>query len=132
MKRTPLQRKTPLRAKAPMRRKSRSRSTPVRVSARGQDCTLQFPGCRNDRETVVLAHLRMFGGGGVGMKPSDLEGVYACAWCHDRADGRVNWIRTEAGQHFDYWESIARALVRTHRALHAAGIVKIKGEENAA
>ena len=132
MKRSaPMARKTPLRAKA-MRRKSRTRSTPVRASARGQDCTLQFPGCRNDRETVVLAHLRVFGGGGVGVKPCDLEGVFACHWCHDRLDGRVNWIRTEAGQQFDFWESIARALVRTHRALRAAGIVTIKGEDHAA
>lgn len=128
MKRTPLARKTPLRAKAPMRRKSRTRSTPARESAREQDCTLQLPGCRNDRETVVLAHLRMFGGGGIGVKPHDLEGVYACAWCHDRLDGRVNWIRVDSGESFDYWEHIARALVRTHRAMHAAGIVTLKGE----
>lgn len=124
MKRTPLQRRTPLRAKSPMR-KSRPRTTPMRQSARGQDCTLQFPGCANDRDTVVLAHLRMFGGGGMGVKPSDLEGVYACAHCHDQLDGRsklqVEWP-------YVFWETIAHALVRTHRAMHAAGIVQLKGE----
>lgn len=72
----------------------------------------------------MLAHLRMFGGGGVGMKPHDLEGVYACAWCHDRLDGRVGWLSERA----DFWEHIARALVRTHRAMRAAGIVTMKGE----
>ena len=124
-----MQRKTPLRAKAPMRRKSRTRSTPMRASARGQDCTLQFAGCRNDRDTVVLCHLRMFGGGGVGLKPSDLEGVFACAHCHDQLDGRS---KLQIAFPYVFWETIARALVRTHRALRAAGIVTIKGESNAA
>lgn len=124
MKRTQLARKTPLRAKSPMRRKSRSRSTPARQSAREQDCTLQFPGCRNDRETVVLCHLRILGGGGIALKPSDLEAAYGCMHCHDILDGRVPWTLAP----IDYWEHIARALVRTHRVMRAAGLITLKGE----
>lgn len=128
--RAPLKRKTPMKAtamplaKSPMRRKSRRRSTPATKSAREQDCTLQFPGCRNDTSTVVLCHLRMFGGGGVALKPEDGEGAYGCAWCHDRLDGRVPWLNKP----IDFWEYIARAIVRTHRAMRAAGVLIFKGQ----
>lgn len=129
--RMPLARKTPMargagpRPKSPMRRKSRVRKTPATKSARGQDCTLQFPGCRNETDTVVLCHLRMFGGGGVGVKPDDCEAVLGCSWCHDRLDGRVPWLNKPV----DFWEYIARALVRTHRVLRAAGVLIFKGEQ---
>ena len=127
-RRTPLKAKTPLRADAPMRKRSR-KSSPVRRSAAGENCAVCLPGCQNSRETVVLAHLRMFHGGGVGLKPSDAEAVFACAYCHDRIDGRVPWIRNAEG--FDFWECIARALVRTHRILRARGLMNFKGEEAA-
>lgn len=131
MKRTPLTRKTPLRATAPMKRtamrkRSKPKMTHSRRSAAGEDCTLMFPGCRNDHETVVLCHLRIFGGGGIGMKPSDAEAVFACAHCHDRLDGRVGWLQHEEG--FDFWEAIARALVRTHRRMRAKGALIFKEE----
>jgi hypothetical protein len=124
LRKTPLARGAPPARKSPMRRKSRPKSTPARKSASGQDCVLQLPGCRNDRETVVLAHLRMFSGGGIGIKPSDLEAVYACLHCHDVTDGRVPWLREPV----NFWEHIARALVRTHRVLHASGVITLKGE----
>lgn len=134
MKRTPIERKTPLRAKSQSlrsstspkpRRQSRPKMTPARAAARSQVCTLRFPGCQNQRETVVLCHLRMFGGGGMGCKPHDSEAVFACSYCHDRLDGRAMfWL--EPGQSiFDY---IARALVATLRAQRAAGVLIYKGE----
>jgi hypothetical protein len=130
MKRTPLARKTPLRAhsqlkRAPMRKRSR-KSSPVRQSAQGECCTLNFTGCPNDTSTVVLAHLRMFHGGGAALKPSDGEAVFADFYCHERLDGRVPWLREQEG--FDFWESIARALVKTHRILRARGLMTLKGE----
>jgi hypothetical protein len=125
MKRTPLKRKSPLRACAPMRKRSR-RSTPIRQAARGENCTVCLPGCPNDRDTTVLAHLRIFGGGGTGMKPSDAEAVFADAYCHDRIDGRVPWVHI--ADEFDFWECIARALVRTHRILRERGVLILKGE----
>lgn len=125
MKRSPLLRKTPLRAKAPMRKRSR-KSTPARQSARGMDCTLRLPGCRNDTGTIVLCHLRQFGGGGMGVKPSDAEAVYACAHCHDILDGRARLISELAGAL--NWETLARALVLTHRQMLARGVLVLKGE----
>lgn len=58
--------------------------------ARGQDCTVRIPGiCCHNPETVVLAHYRMAGLAGVGMKPSPLVGAWACASCHNEIDGRT-------------------------------------------
>jgi hypothetical protein len=46
---------------------------------------------------------------------------------HSRLDGRVPWIK-DAPEGFDLWEHIAWAIVRTHRAMHAAGVLILKGE----
>lgn len=130
MKRTPLQRKTPLkvaRINPSARRKASSpKMTPARRNARGQDCTLRLPGCQNDTSTVVLCHLRMFGGGGMGCKPDDTEAVFACHHCHAILDGRAHLI-PELAQALN-WETIARALVRTLRAQRAAGVLVYRGE----
>lgn len=131
---SPLARKTPLRAhselkRAPMRKRSR-KSSPATRSAQGQDCTLQFPGCQNARETVVLCHVRQLGGGGIGLKPPHNESCYACAWCHDRLDFRVPWIR-DMPEGFNFWEAICRAIIRTQRVMRANGILVFKGEEAA-
>lgn len=100
--------------------------TAARKSARDQDCTLQFPGCRNDTETVVLCHLREFMGGGAGLKPPDLEAVYGCQHCHDLLD-----MRKFDGGFCDHEKPsyILWALIRTHRIMHAMGIIKMKGEK---
>lgn len=120
MKRTPLARKTPLRTRS-------RKSTPARTSARDKDCTFQFPGCTNQRDTVVLCHLREFGGGGASMKPLDTEAAYGCWHCHELADGRKHLI-PEVRNQIDWWEYIARALVRTHRVMRADGLLTIKGD----
>lgn len=49
---------------------------------------VRLPGCLGASETVVLAHYRLAGLSGMGMKPSDLLGAWACAACHDAVDGR--------------------------------------------
>lgn len=130
MKRTPLARKTPLRTKAPMRKRSAPKMTAARRSAKGQACTIMLPGCSQDRETVVLCHLRMLGGGGVGMKPPDTEAVYGCAHCHGVLDGRARLI-PELAEALN-WETICRALVRTHRIMRAEGVLILKGERKEA
>lgn len=122
-----LQRSAPLVAKAPMRKGARPKQLPATRSAKGQDCALQFPCCRNETETVVLCHLRQFGGGGTSLKPASQEAVYGCARCHDVLDGRVPWIK-DAPEGFDFWEHIAWAIVRTHRIMRAAGVLLLKGE----
>ena len=122
MRRTELKRSSPLRAKSPMRKRARPKTTAARQSARDQDCTLQFPGCQNARETVVLCHLRMFGGGGMGIKPDDAEAVYGCDHCHSILDGRAQQFGAMS------WEAIVWAIVRTHRAMRANGVLIFKGE----
>ena len=103
------------------------KSTPARKAARGQDCTLRLPGCANQTDTVVLCHLRMFSGGGMGLKPHDSEAVFACDHCHSLLDGRRRLI-PELRSQLNF-EAIAWALIRTLRMQRAAGVLIYKGEK---
>jgi hypothetical protein len=61
----------------------------ITKAARGRDCMVRIPGvCNGNPETTVLAHYRMAGTCGTGMKPNDLQGAWACSACHDEIDGR--------------------------------------------
>lgn len=61
----------------------------LRKEARGRGCTVRLPGvCNHNSETVVLAHIRMAGVSGMGMKADDLLGAWACSACHDAIDRR--------------------------------------------
>lgn len=67
-----------------------SKQTKLTRAARGRDCQVRIPGvCNGNPETTVLAHYRMAGTCGVGCKPNDLQGAWACSACHDVIDGRV-------------------------------------------
>lgn len=103
MKRSvPIQRKTPLKRSAPIARTTERRPKPpatkraraakaskIRASARGMPCMMRLPGCDGGGETTVLAHYRMVGYCGTGIKPDDFVfGAFACANCHDIADAR--------------------------------------------
>jgi hypothetical protein len=44
--------------------------------------------CNHDPNTVVLAHIRMMGISGMGLKADDLLGAWACSSCHDAIDRR--------------------------------------------
>lgn len=102
------------------------KTTPARMNARDKDCTLSFPGCKNDTSTVVLCHLRMFNGGGMGYKPHDSEAVFACHDCHAKLDGREQVKNMYLSE---LWEAIAWALVKTLRIQREDGILKFKGEK---
>lgn len=89
----------------------------LRESAKGKNCTVQIPGVCNMRsETVVLAHLRIFGFGGMGFKPNDIHGVYACSDCHDVIDSRRKYS-------FDFCGCLLRALMRTHEIMLKEGLL---------
>ena len=60
----------------------------IRDSARNQDCTVKSPWCNYNPETTVFAHYGEPGEKGIGIKPDDSSGVYACSTCHDWLDGR--------------------------------------------
>jgi len=62
----------------------------LRKEAKGRGCTVRLPGiCNFNSETVVLAHIRVVGVSGMGMKSPDLLGAWACSACHDEIDGRT-------------------------------------------
>ena len=91
----------------------------IRDSARGQDCQVLSPWCNNNPETVVFAHYRAAGESGMGLKPDDTSGVYACSGCHDALDGRTSWDNeTEKDW---YW---FRAMRRTWALLITEGVLK--------
>lgn len=95
------------------------RSTKVRQSAQGEECTLQVPGiCNHNPETTVLAHFS-FEGGKMGGKPSDLSAAYACHACHDAMD-----FRTERPEAYYYYA--ARGIQRTLQRLYERGLIQVK------
>jgi len=108
---------------APKRQPIRSKK--LRDSARDEECTLRLPGvCNGNPQTVVLAHLRCFGGGGMGTKPDDTAAIYCCSDCHDVLDGR---------RHMEHWpdgyikQEAGRALCETLRRMIDKGLIDVKG-----
>lgn len=83
----------------------------LRKFAQGQECQMRIPfvPCSSP-ETVVLAHIRRAGIAGMGQKPPDICGFFACQAHHDIADGRkmaANLTKLEIDQ------AILFALLRT-------------------
>lgn len=67
----------------------------LRKAARGKPCMVRLPGCTGGGDsdgTVVLAHYRLAGYCGTGMKPPDELGAWCYARCHDAVDGRSKRI----------------------------------------
>ncbi len=58
----------------------------LRKEARGRPCMVCSPVCTFDTETTVLAHVRMSGISGMGLKAPDLLGTWACYACHTLCD----------------------------------------------
>ena len=63
----------------------------LRKLAQGKPCQVRVPlHCNHNPETTVLAHYRLSGYSGTGMKPDDWSfGAWCCSACHDVIDGRV-------------------------------------------
>lgn len=88
--------------------------------ARGRDCQMRSPFCNYNPETTVLAHYRLAGTCGVGMKPNDLQGAWLCSSCHDLSDSRIHpEMRAEARLMH------AEAVMRTQDILIKEGKVKL-------
>ncbi len=93
----------------------------IRASARGEQCTVRLPGvCNHNSETVVLAHYRLPGHCGTGIKPPDFMGAYACSACHDVCDGRA---KTDLDAD-EIQTAFAEGVMRTLVLLHEKGLVK--------
>ena len=66
----------------------------LREIARGMECQVRIAGiCNSNPETTVLAHYRLAGTCGIGIKPPDLLGAWSCSSCHDYIDGRAKGPR---------------------------------------
>ena len=98
------------------------RNRKITESARGQSCTLNFKGCTNDTETVVLCHSPFEeDGSGTAQKSDDIFGAYGCAHCHDLLDCRKyvdGGIMT-----VDRRDIFHRAMKKTIRKLIERGII---------
>lgn len=93
----------------------------LRSLARGQVCQVRLPGCLSSHETVVLAHIRRANVAGMGQKPPDLCGVYACHKCHSLIDGRemlTGLTKLELDQAILH--ALCRTLAIVQRTLDAA------------
>jgi hypothetical protein len=65
------------------------RKVDLRKEARGRECQVRLPYvCNGNPETTVLAHFRLIGMSGMGMKPPDLFGSWCCSAFHDVVDRR--------------------------------------------
>ena len=95
----------------------------IRKSARGQQCQIRLIGiCNHNPETVVLAHYRMAGTCGTGMKPSDIQAAYACSRCHDVVDGR---LKTDLSRD-EIQTAFAEGVMRTQQILIKQGLLKVE------
>ncbi|OLS61868.1 DUF1364 domain-containing protein [Pseudomonas putida] len=96
------------------------RQSKLTKAARGRECQVRIPGvCNGNPETVVLAHYRLAGTCGVGSKPSDLQGAWACSSCHDVIDGRRQAISRDEARRLH-----AEGVMRTQDQLVREGLVK--------
>lgn len=92
----------------------------LRNLARGKPCMVRLPNiCNFDPETTVLAHVRMAGVSGMGIKSPDLIASWACAACHDAADRRAHTDLDRDYVRLAHLEGMARTLA----ALIAEGVV---------
>jgi len=68
-----------------------SEMTFLRRAAKDRPCMVRLPEiCNGDTRTTVLAHVRMAGISGMGMKSPDLIAAWACSACHDAIDRRLH------------------------------------------
>jgi hypothetical protein len=91
----------------------------LRKEARDRPCQVRLPGiCNGDPATTVLAHYRLAGLCGTGIKPPDLIGAHCCSACHDEVDGRT---RTGILSRAELKAAFAEGVMRTQAALIKEG-----------
>ena len=93
----------------------------IRRLAQGRDCMVRLPGiCNHNPETTVLAHFRMSGLCGTGIKSHDLFGAWCCSACHDETDRRTRKTDSEFAR-LAHLEGV----LRTQQALILEGVIKV-------
>lgn len=95
--------------------------TKLRDQARGRDCQVRLVGiCNFDPATTVLAHVRLAGLTGLGMKASDLHGSWCCSACHDEIDRRTTKVDRDVAL-----MALYEGVLRTQAQLIKHGIIKV-------
>lgn len=89
--------------------------TALRNLARGKPRMVRLPGCDGGGDTTVLAHYRLAGYCGTGMKPPDELGAWCCAHCHDVVDGRKRVWMTREALRLAHAEGVLRTMVERLR-----------------
>ena len=94
----------------------------LRKLAEGKECQMRYPNvCNGNPATTVLAHIRMAGITGTGLKAPDLLGAWLCSSCHDLTDGRTHLSGDGAERvRLSFFE----AVMRTQYQLLKMGAVK--------
>lgn len=88
----------------------------LRKEARGRGCMVRIPEvCNHNSETVVLAHYRLAGVSGIGMKSPDVLGAWACSACHDAIDRRAHIDLDRDYVRLLHLEGMARTLAQLNR-----------------
>jgi len=103
---------------------TRPKTSPIRASARGEECTLKIPGvCNYNPETTVWAHSNQAKHGkGMGLKAADEYGCYACSSCHTFLDhGWANHPMIES-YHVEFMFEIA--MQKSRDKLRQKGLLK--------
>lgn len=96
------------------------RQSRLTKAARGRGCQVRIPDiCNGNPETTVLAHYRLAGTCGVGSKPNDLQGAWACSACHDAIDGRSRAVTRDEARQLH-----AEGVMRTQDQLIREGLVR--------
>lgn len=92
----------------------------LRRLARDRDCTVRLPGiCNGNHETTVLAHVRLPGLSGMGIKSNDVFAAWACSACHDAIDRRAHMNLGREYVRLAHLEGV----LRTQAALIAEGYI---------
>ena len=91
----------------------------LRKEARGRECQVRTAVCTFDPQQTVLAHVRMQGISGLGLKAPDLLGAWACAACHTLVDtGRYGEVELTKD---DRDLALLRGVMRTQYELIRSG-----------
>lgn len=88
----------------------------LRKEAKGRGCMVRIPEvCNHNSETVVLAHYRLAGVSGIGMKSPDVLGAWACSACHDAIDRRAHTDLDRDYVRLLHLEGMARTIAQLNR-----------------
>lgn len=71
--------------------------------------------CNHNSETVVLAHIRMPGISGMGIKADDLLGAWACSSCHDAIDRRSHMDLDRDHVRLAHLEGVMRTIAQLRK-----------------